>query len=119
MADLTIEQRLRPATPRCAYCHGPAELEEPGVEACSRCGTLLHTDCLAAHPECPTLGCGPWRRGELRRPAQGPAQRALRLAREARNLAVLVAVFALIAGVAVAVLLRALDVAFPDLRPYF
>lgn len=40
---------------RCAYCHSEFEAEEP--QRCPGCQTLLHAECAAAIPACPTLGC--------------------------------------------------------------
>lgn len=89
-----------------------------GVEACARCGTLLHSECVAADPVCPTIGCGPWRRGELPKPRLGPAQQLWRLAIETRNLAVLLAVIALIVVVVLLLFAHAVDRALPAL-PFF
>lgn len=40
---------------RCAYCHGPALVED--AEACAGCGTLVHPGCRVEVGTCPTLGC--------------------------------------------------------------
>ncbi len=47
-----------PSALRCALCHDALM----GGEPCTKCGTLLHSDCRALLTRCPTLGCAPGRR---------------------------------------------------------
>lgn len=67
---------------RCAFCHD--DLEGDDV-VCPGCQTVLHHECRAALPECPTLGCrhsvytlrGGAEPGRPRRPARSAFRRAL------------------------------------------
>lgn len=55
---------------RCAYCHGDAR----EVEACARCGALLHPQCRLDLGGCTSLGCASatFRREGSKRDAPGP-----------------------------------------------
>ncbi|MBI3724784.1 hypothetical protein HY251_12640 [bacterium] len=50
---LSVERRFSPDA-RCAFCHDALD-DESAV--CPGCKTVLHRDCRALLPECPTLGC--------------------------------------------------------------
>lgn len=48
---------------RCAFCHGPLEVEP---RPCRSCFTQLHDECWDEAGVCPTLGCATWMRLAIR-----------------------------------------------------
>src|SRR5437899_1991507 len=90
------------ASVRCVLCHDA--LAQQRV-TCRSCSALLHDECAASWPICPTLGCRQWlgARARLRRPCASWVQLWWRFTRDRHYIFVapLVAVLVALAAVIV------------------